>query len=270
MFAALRIASRLPLLCLYPVGRLLMPLALIAAPSRRRVAERNLAAVFPAAELRALARRFYAAAADVAMESVRLLTMPKAELGARLRLEGAEALDGGNALVLAAHHGNMLWAVGALADAVQAPLFVVYKPPHGAVLHRMLGAIAGRFESGTLVPLRETRRQLLRCREQRGVLVLVADQQPGSAERREVEFCGRQTAFFAGPDRIGRALGWPVYFLSCRRTGRGRYLCRVEKLCEPPYEEGGAGIVQRYAARLEADILGAPEDWLWFHRRWKN
>lgn len=60
--------------------------------------------------------------------------MPKAQLEARLRLEGVEALESGGALVLAAHHGNMLWAVGALADAVPAPVHVVYKPPHGAAL----------------------------------------------------------------------------------------------------------------------------------------
>ena len=269
MFAALRIASRLPLAFLYPVGRLLVPLARAAAPGRRRVAERNLAAVFPGAELRELTRRFYAAAADVAMESIRLMSIPKAQLNARVRLEGTEALDGGGALLLTAHHGNMLWAVSALADAAPAPVFVVYKEPHGAVLHRMLNAIGDRFD-GTLVPLRKARREVLRCRQENGVLVLVADQRPGSAERREVEFCGRRTAFFTGPDRIARALGWPVYYLSCRRTGRGRYLCRVEKLCDPPYEEGNTGIVDRYAARLEADVRRAPEDWLWFHKRWRD
>ena len=269
MFAALRIASRLPLACLYPLGRLLVPLARAFVPSRRRVAERNLASAFPAVELPGLKRRFYAASADVAMESIRLMSIPMAQLGARVRFEGAEALDGGGALLLTAHHGNMLWAVSALTEAVSAPLFVVYKEPHGAILHRMLNAIGDRFD-GTLVPLREVRREVLRCRQESGVLVLVADQRPGTAERREVEFCGRQTAFFAGPDRIGRALGWPVYYLSCRRTGRGRYLCRVEKLCEPPYEDNDAGIVQRYAARLEADIRSAPEDWLWFHKRWKD
>ena len=233
------------------------------------MAERNLASAFPNAELRALMRRFYAASADLAMESIRLMSIPKAQLAARVRLEGAEALDEGCALVLAAHHGNMLWTVGALADAVPAPVFVVYKPPHGNVLHRMLEAIGARFD-GTLVPLREVRRTVLRCRQEGGVLVLVADQQPGSAERREVEFCGRKTAFFTGPDRIGRALGWPVYYLSCQRTGRGHYLCRVEKLAEPPYEGETAGIVDRYAARLEADIRSAPEDWLWFHKRWRD
>ncbi len=269
MFAALRIASRLPLACLYAIGRLLIPLARAAVPSRRRVAERNLAAVFPDAGLRSLARRVYAASADVAMESVRLLTMPQTQLRARVRVEGAEALEGGGALVLAAHHGNMLWAVSALTEAVRAPLFVVYKEPHGPVLHRMLNAIGDRFD-GTLVPLRKMRREVLRCRQENGVLVLVADQQPGAAERREVEFCGRKTAFFAGPDRIGRAFGWPVYYLSCRRTGRGRYLCRVEKLAEPPYEGETAGIVDRYAARLEADIRRTPEDWLWFHKRWRD
>lgn len=269
MFAALRLASRLPLACLYPVGRLLVPLARAFVPSRRRVAARNLAAVFPGAAQRPLTRRVYAAAADVAMESVRLMSMPKAELGARVRVEGAEALDGGGALLLTAHHGNMLWAVSAMTEAVSAPLFVVYKEPHGAVLHRMLNAIGDRFE-GTLVPLRKARREMLRCRQENGVLVLVADQRPGSAERREVAFCGRRTAFFTGPDRIGRALGWPAYYLSCRRTGRGRYLCRVEKLCDPPYDEDNAGIVERYAARLEAEVRRAPEDWLWFHKRWRE
>ena len=269
MFAALRIASRLPLAVLYPIGRLLIPVARVAAPSRRRIAERNLAAIFPGAKLRLLTRRFYVAAADVAVESIRLMSIPKAQLGARVHLEGAEVLDGGGALLLAAHHGNMLWAIAALTEAANAPLFVVYKEPHGVVLHRMLNAIAQRFE-GTLVPIRKVRREVLRCRHESGVLVLVADQQPGSAERREVMFCGRQTAFFAGPDRIGRALGWPVYYLSCRRTGRGHYLCRVEKLCEPPYEEGNAGIVDRYAARLEADVRRTPEDWLWFHKRWRD
>ena len=209
MFAALRLASRLPLACLYPVGRLLVPLARAALPGRRRTAERNLAAVFPGAAQRPLTRRVYAAAADVAMESVRLMSMPKAELGARVRVEGAEALDGGGALVLTAHHGNMLWAVSALTEAVSAPLFVVYKEPHGAVLHRMLNAIGDRFD-GTLVPLGAVRRTVLRCRQEGGVLVLVADQRPGSAERREVAFCGRPTAFFTGPDRIGRALACPA------------------------------------------------------------
>ena len=67
MFAALRIASRLPLACLYLIGRLLLPVARAAVPSRRRVAERNLASAFPAVELPGLMRRFYAASADLAM-----------------------------------------------------------------------------------------------------------------------------------------------------------------------------------------------------------
>ena len=210
LFAALRLASRLPLALLYPVGRLLAPLARAALPGRRRVAARNLAAVFPGAAPGPLKRRVYAAAADVAMESVRLMSMPKAELGARVRVEGAEALEGGGALLLTAHHGNMLWAVSALTEAVGAPLFVVYKEPHGAVLHRMLNAIGDRFE-GTLVPLRKTRREVLRCRQENGVLVLVADQRPGSAERREVEFCGRRTPFFTGRTAsAARSAGRPI------------------------------------------------------------
>jgi len=270
LFAALRILSRLPLACLYPLGRLLVPLARAVAPGRRRVAERNLGAVFPGPALRALMRRFYAVSGDVAMESIRLLSIPKTQLGARVRLEGAEALDGGRAVVLTAHYGNMPWAVSALANVARVPLFVVYKPPHGAVLRNMLVALGRRFPGTTLVPVRETRRHVLRCRQQGGVLVLVADQAPGASEGCEVAFCGRPTAFFAGPDRLARALEWPVYYLSCQRTGRGRYLCRVEKLADPPYGGADAGIVRRYAARLEADIRRAPEDWLWFHKRWRD
>ncbi len=266
--AALRAASRLPLACLYPVGRLLGPTALALAPSRRRVAERNLAHAFPEADAPALARRFYRAFGDVAMEMLRLFSMGEAELRARVRLEGAEALEEeSGALLLMAHHGNLLWALAALAADRRGPMSLVYKPPHWPPLHGLMQTLGARF-GVTLVPVATSMRHVLRCRRDPRLLVLVADQRPGPAERREVGFCGRPTAFFAGPDRIARRLDWPVYYLSCQRLARGRYLCRVEKLALPPHDAEEPGVVARYAARLEEDVRQAPEDWLWFHRRW--
>ena len=81
--------------------------------------------------------------------------------------------------------------------------------------------------------------------------------------------CGLRTAFFAGPERIARTFNWPVYYLSCRRVAPARYACSVEKIAEPPYADVGV-VTERYAAKLQADIDDAPEDWLWSHDRWRE
>ncbi len=263
----IRAASRLPVESLHRLTADLRPLARLTY--RRRVVRRNLALAFPDADTAALVDGFYTALAQVCAEVVHSLSMSADELRERVVFEGAQALDGGDAVLLMAHHGNLVWAATALAGAITAPLAVVYKPPHVAALGELLVAIAERFQV-TAVPVPEVRRQLLGSRQKHTVWTLVADQRPPRRERQYARLCGRQTAFFTGPGRIARALGWPVYYLSCQRTGAGRYHCRIEKLAEPPYSADASVVVENYAARLQADIDQAPADWLWSHTRWRG
>jgi len=237
------------------------------AAYRRRVVESNIKYAFPDADTNGLVRGFYAGAAEAAVEIVGQQAMDHAELRERVTFEGAEALNAGNAVLLMAHHGNLVWAVCALATVIEAPVFTVYKPPHVEAMDNLFLNLAAR--SGvTLVPANEVRREVLKRRQERPVWTLVADQRPGGRDRHTVPFCGRDTAFFAGPERLARAMKWPVYYLSCQRVDRGRYHCRIDSIAEPPHERGA--VVESYVAKLQADIDESPADWLWSHNRWRE
>ena len=265
--AILRTVSRMPVERLHLLAGDLASLA--GAGYRPRLVAANLARAFPEADAEALAREFYARFAEEGVEMVRLLAMDKGELLARVRCEGEEALRDGNAVLLMAHRANMIWAACALASRIPAAVSMVYKPPHAPAMRELLLALAKRFDI-ELVPVKDVRRKLVKKGARRGRLwTLVADQRPGK-DHHHAEFCGQRTRFFLGPERIARALGWPVFYLSSQRTGAGAYLSRVEKIAEPPYKEKVGFIVERYAAKLQADLDDAPADWLWSHDRWRG
>lgn len=261
----LKTTSRWPLDRLHGGVRLVEPL--MRATYRRKVVEDNLRQAFPDDDTAKLVREFYSGFCQAWVEVVRSLGIDVAELGERVTFEGAEALDEGNALLLMAHHGNLIWAITALARRVEAPVAIVYKPPHTPAVREHLLAVAARFGL-TLVPVKDMRREFLKRRHERPVWTLVADQRPGGRDRHTVDFCGRPTDFFAGPARLAKALKWPVYYLSCQRLGPGRYHCRIEKIADPPHDRGT--IVEQYVAKLQADVNQAPADWLWSHKRWRE
>lgn len=263
--AILQTTSRWPLDRLHGIARCAQPL--VRATYRRRVVEDNIRYAFPHADSVRLVREFYAGASQAAVEVLRLLELAEAELRDRVTFEGAEALDEGNAVLLMAHHGNLIWSICALSTVIAAPVFTVYKPPHVDAMDNLLLRLADRFGL-TLVPANEIRQQVLKRRQKRPVWTLVADQRPGGRDRHTVRFCGRDTAFFRGPERLARAMKWPVFYLSCQRTAPGRYHCRIEKLADPPHDRGT--VVEAYVARLQKDIDQAPADWLWSHRRWRG
>lgn len=260
-----RTASRLPLAHLLRLAEHAGK-PLLGMTYRRELVTANLARAFPRSDVAPLVDEFYTAFSQVCVEVLRARAMDAAELRGRVCYEGANALNGRRAVLLMAHHGNLVWAATALALNTCTPVSVVYKTPHIAAMGDLLLAIAKRFGVDA-VPVKEVRQRLVKSRRQCRVWTIVADQRPGR-DRHYATLCGQRTAFYAGPERIARALRCPVYYLSCQRVGAGRYRCVIDKIAEPPFEPGA--VVERYARKLQADIDHAPADWLWSHDRWRG
>ncbi|MCY3840365.1 MAG: hypothetical protein OXH09_17240 [Gammaproteobacteria bacterium] len=184
----LNTTSRWPLARLHGGVRFVEPL--LRATYRRKVVEDNLRQAFPDEDTAKLVRAFYSGFCQAWVEVVRSLEIDVAELGERVTFEGAEALDEGNALLLMAHHGNLIWAITALAERLEAPVAIVYKPPHTPAVREHLLAVAARFGL-TLVPVKDMRREFLKRRHERPVWTLVADQRPGGRDCHTVDFCAR-------------------------------------------------------------------------------
>jgi KDO2-lipid IV(A) lauroyltransferase len=129
-------------------------------------------------------------------------------------------------------------------------------------------AMRSRF-GARLVPAKSILRELANFREA-AVIGLVADQVPRtSPEKHWVSFLGQDTAFFMGPELLGRALRSQVVLAKTRRLARGRYELEFVPLNEPSEKLSSGEITSRYARALEAWIREDPPGWWWSHRRWK-
>lgn len=89
-----------------------------------------------------------------------------------------------------------------------------------------------------------------------------------------VPFFGQPTGTVDGPARIALKMGTPMVFPYCVRDGKGGFLVGAKGtyFAEPTGDE--AADVERVMtvvnSRLEESIREYPEQWLWFHDRWKS
>jgi KDO2-lipid IV(A) lauroyltransferase len=106
----------------------------------------------------------------------------------------------------------------------------------------------------------------------RGACVaMVSDQNAGDVF---VPFFGRQTGFVDGAARLALKTGSAIILCYCVRVGPGRFRMLYSGGFVPePTGDTTADIdtiMRRVADDSEAAIRAYPEQWLWFHNRWKS
>jgi Kdo2-lipid IVA lauroyltransferase/acyltransferase len=242
---------------------------------RRSVIRGNLEHSFPqwpAARVRSVARDFHARQGELVAEALYASSMDEAELRERVTLCNPEAIvaDGtSRTLVLVgAHHGNFEWMLHRLSLEFPGRFVGLYKPSRSPRVDAWLRGRRGRF-GARLVPAKSVLRELAGFREAAAV-GLIADQVPRtSPEKHWCEFLGQDTAFYMGPELLGRALRSRVVLVRMDRLARGRYALRYLPLNEPGEKLPGGEVTGRYARALEDWIRDDPAGWWWSHRRWK-
>lgn len=104
-----------------------------------------------------------------------------------------------------------------------------------------------------------------------GVLAIVADKRLRRAQI-EVEFFGRPVKMPAGPALLAKSTGAPLVCGAAVREASGDYRLILEDPVFP--EKSGRGEVvrlsQAYMTGLERIIRRFPEQWIWFHDRWRG
>lgn len=242
---------------------------------RRAVIRDNLARSFPqasAAERRSVAREFSRRQGELAAEVFHAARIGEAELRERVGIADAGMLapaDGARPLILVgAHHCNFEWALQRLSLEMPGRFVCLYKPLRNARVDAWMRRLRTRF-GARLVPAKSVLRELAQARDVLAV-GLIADQVPRtSPEKHWLGFLGQDTAFYMGPELLGRALRARVALLRMRRLARGRYRIEFESLNEPGEKLPRGAITERYAQALERWIRDDPAGWWWSHRRWK-
>lgn len=269
---------------------------------RRRVVERHLAAAFPArgeAWLERTGRRCYAHFGAEAAALARMGRLDPARLASAAAGTGrtgatvrAAVEEGPGALVVTGHLGNWELA-GALLSGLGFGVSAVVKRQANRRVHRRLQRLRRGLGVET-VAMSAAGRRIPGALEAGRVVALVADQDAG---RRGVfvPFLGRPASTFRGPARLARRHRVPLLFGALVRDG-GRYRALARVVWSPGDEAtpssgadaagpGAAGapgetddapvpgeeaLTRAWVVELERAVRARPEQYFWFHRRWKT
>ena len=247
--------------------------------AHRRIAQRNLAAAFPArtaSERRAIARRAFAHFGRLAFELLRFATLSPRQMLARVEFDGEERVKlayghGKGVLFITGHFG--FWELQAMVHAVRVePVTILARALDNPHLDRLLEHIRERT-GNTVVYRRETIRRVMRTLQARQGVAVLIDQHIMSRDAIYVDFFDRSAATTSAVAALALRTGAPVMPVFALPLGRGRYRMVYEHPVEPPRADSTDAVrefTQRCTDVLEMYVRRHPELWLWMHRRWRE
>jgi KDO2-lipid IV(A) lauroyltransferase len=284
-FSAFRVARGLSGLLspggLARVGDVLGNIYSLTGGRRREIIDFNLALAFPEktdAERRQLARAVTRHFGRSGLDTIRIQRLRPEELLAEVEIKGWEHVEralsyGRGVFFLTAHIGS--WEVAALVTGlkVEAGLSVVNRPLDNPYLELELDRLR-KIYGNEVFGKRNILREMLRQLKSGGGVGILIDQRVREDQGIEVPFFGHPAWTHPILARVARKTGAPVVPTFALREAPGRYSLSygeplmVEDLTEAEREDGP--LTARYMAVLEAAIRARPEQWLWYHDRWKQ
>jgi len=248
---------------------------------RRQIIDFNLGLAFPEMshdERRALARAVTRHFARSALDAIRLQRLQPEELLAAVEITGIEKLRnalalGRGAFFLTAHIGS--WEVAALVTGlkVEAGLSVVNRPLDNPLLEVELDRLR-RLYGNRVFGKRNILREMLAQLKKGGGVGILIDQRVRESQGVEVPFFGHPAWTHPILARMSRKTRAPVVPTFALRDTPGHYRLRyeapvvIDALAES--ETDDVALTTRYMAILESAICTDPDQWLWYHDRWKQ
>lgn len=248
---------------------------------RRDLVESQIAAAFPDADrtwVTATCSACYGHFGRELAETARVFEFGLESFSTPLELEPrsesliARMQSGAGMVIVTGHLGN--WEVaGAYLASLGVPLAAVVREQSNRRVDRWVQDSRRRLGLDPIYPgdLANVAPGLLRSGKS---IVLVADHYAGSRGD-IVTFLGREAWTFRGPARLALATGTPlVYGSMVLRDQAYRMAVEVcdvpERLESEPVRVRERGLTEAWVRLLESRVREAPEQYLWFHRRWKS
>jgi KDO2-lipid IV(A) lauroyltransferase len=251
-------------------------------PIRKAVALANLKLCFPDkndAEIESIIEKTYVNIATVFLEFLYFPKFTKENIGEVLDFPDESrrlirsALDRGKGLILiSGHFGN--WELGAFAIGAFASkqFTIIVHPFHNKAVDKIVNGY--RALLGNLpVPMDNSVRASLSALRENGVVALLADQS-SAKESLPAKFFGIDVPTFQGPAIFALRTQAVMATGFSTRKDDGTYRLVLNEIdysdLKDDSEASVAELTQRHVSALEKFIRKYPENWLWFHKRFKH
>jgi KDO2-lipid IV(A) lauroyltransferase len=177
---------------------------------------------------------------------------------------------GRGVIVVSAHLGN--WELGACLVALMKPLLVVVRKLNNPYVDRLVAERSHRNRMRTILKDQASGRALLAAiRKGEGVALLV--DQHARKGGIMVDFLGHPASTYASPGRLQLASAAPIVACTLIRTGLLHYRFVFSHPMLRPEGVDREEVVHRVTEAINNQlgewIRRNPEQYLWFHRRWR-
>jgi KDO2-lipid IV(A) lauroyltransferase len=176
-------------------------------------------------------------------------------------------------IILTAHFGN--WELLAYAHGLLGhPITLVHRPMHNPLFDAAITAI--RAAAGTRsIKKKAAAKEAIRVLRAHDILVIPSDQNQTRSFGVFVDFFGVPACTTPGAVRLSMLTGAPVLPVFLVREDEGprhriEVLPEVEMLSTGDRAADIRANTQRCTAIIEDMIRRYPEQWIWFHKRWKT
>jgi KDO2-lipid IV(A) lauroyltransferase len=247
-------------------------------PYRKKVIEKNLQAVFPEMskkERKIVRKKFYRFFTTLFVEGLKQITIKPENLKKRIHYSGFESIDelinkGQSCMLISYHYSNWEWGFVGYSVAAKHPLDGIYQPMSNEGFGDMIVESRSRF-GANMIPMSETYTHLDEAKEKHPFVIgLIPDQTPIAEKGYWMEFLGRGTPVYRGPENLARKYDLPVFYVDIKSIKRGYYEAEVKLITDKPNEMPNGWITEQYMKKLELKIIENPSTYLWSHKRWKH
>ena len=281
--AFLRFLEALPLPAFAAFCEAVMLLVCAIDRKHRRIARINLRIAFPEmgdAEADRIIRSCYRQMGTSAAEFVHLPKMDAAYIREHFRIEGAEhireSLEVRNqpAMGMTGHFGN--WELlSHVLGARTKPIAFIVRPLKSEILDRI---VTERRECVGNIVIRkaDSAKEVMKILRRRIFVGILIDQNVDRNKGILVDFFTRKAYTTFGIARLALAMNAAIHpgFIFRDPARKFHHVLRFGPPLpiDPgaPREEEVARVTRRCNEELEKVIREAPDQWMWFHRRWKT
>ncbi|MBV7270572.1 lysophospholipid acyltransferase family protein [Winogradskyella luteola] len=279
VYPVLLLISILPFRLLYAFSDVLYFFIYKVFDYRTNTVKKNLRLVFPdksKGEIKLIMDKFYHHLCDMIVESIKSLTISKAELKKRYQFTNLELIHGlekkeRSIILMCAHYGSWEW-IFILQTYVKHTGYAVYKRLANKYFDRLVKRIRARHNT-YLITTKQTL-SILSESKKKGELTIngfVSDQSPKAHKAFHWnEFMGIKVPMYTGAEMLAKKLDMAVVFFSVKRIKRGYYETTFKTITEQPKEYKDYEITDIFFKLVEEQILEDPQYYLWTHKRWKH
>ena len=271
----------LPLRVAVRLGAAIGSLLYVCARPQRRIGLRNLEMAFPEkteGERREILQRSCRNLGRVGAEFCHLTRLTPERLQRYVHVDDPERWQqlcrpGHGGIVLTAHLGN--WELLAYTQGLLGrPVTLVHHPLRNPLIDQIINAVRSR--AGTRYIFKQTAaREAIRVLRDGGIMAIPSDQNQKARDGVFVDLFGVPACTSPGAARLAmrtKCLIVPAFLVRQGETERHRLLMLPAVELEDSGDRDADILTntQRCNAVIEQMLRQYPDQWIWFHRRWRT